>query len=71
MQTPGVPRYYTTMMDYTPDDDDSGIPLKTGQEVEVLGVDSSSGWWLVRLNTPSQQQVEGWVPASHLQVSNN
>ena len=57
------------MMDYTPVDDDSGIPLKTGQEVEVLGVNSCSGWWLVRLNTHAQQEVEGWVPASYLQVS--
>ena len=69
-QAPGVPRYYTTTMDYNPIDDESGIPLKTGQEVEVLGVNSFTGWWLVRLNTHTQEQVDGWVPASYLQISN-
>lgn len=57
--------------EYTPDDDDeSGVPLKVHQEVEVLGLNQYSGWWMVRVQDyRTGEPVTGWVPASYLQMS--
>ena len=70
IQAPGVPRFYTATENYDPSDEDNGVQLTKGQEIELIGINQYSGWWLVRsCNYYSNDEVEGWVPASFLQIS--
>ena len=69
-QAPNVPRHYVAIAEYTPANDDGGLPLKVNQEVEVLGLNQYSGWWLVRIHDyRTGEPVTGWVPASYLQTA--
>ena len=46
------------------------IPLKVNQEVELLGLNQYTGWWLVRVQDyRTGEPVTGWVPASYLQIA--
>lgn len=62
-------RYYTAVADYTPSEDDQGIPLSIDQEVELIGINNSGWWWVRATNYFTQETLEGWVPASYLQIS--
>ena len=69
IKAPGTAHYYTAVAEYTPSEDDQGIPLKIDQEVEVIGINDSGWWWVRATNYVSGETLEGWVPASHLRVS--
>ena len=65
-----MPHYYTAIADYTPNEADQGIPLQIDQEVELIGINQYTGWWWVRAtNYFTNEVLEGWVPASYLQIS--
>ena len=65
-----MPRYYIAIADYDTSDDDNGVPLTKGQEVELIGINQYSGWWWVRsCNYYSNDEIEGWAPASYLQMA--
>ena len=70
MQAPSVPRHYEAIADYAPSNDDQGLPLKMNQEVEVLGLNQYTGWWLVRTQDyRTGEPGTGWVPASYLRTA--
>ena len=70
MQAPSVPRHYVAIAEYTPSNDDQGLPLKMNQEVEVLGLNQYTGWWLVRIQDyRTGEPATGWVPASYLRTA--
>ena len=50
-------------------EDENGISLTDGQEVELIGINQYGWWWVRATNTSSLETEEGWVPASYLKVS--
>lgn len=63
---------YKACAEYVPaPDEQTSMPLRNGQKVELIGINQHTGWWWVRALSAEESTVEGWVPACFLELFNN